>query len=60
MKSHFPERAEIVAHQKDMDCPTLLTLQKRKTRKNPSRITKQLINHKQKTGEKLYKLSATH
>ena len=35
--------------------PTLLTLQKRKTCKNPSRITKQLIHHEQKTEEKLCK-----
>ena len=59
-KSHFPEGAEIVAHQKDMDYPTLLTQQKKKTCKNPSRTTKQLIHRKQKIGEKPCKQGTIH
>ena len=47
IKPHFLERAEIVAHHGDKDCPILSTLKKGKTCKNLIRITKQLIHHKQ-------------
>ena len=60
MKSHSPEKAEIVAPRNDMDYPTRLTLQKRKTYKNPSRIMKQFVHRMQKTGEKLCKQSTSH
>ena len=57
----FPRgsRNRLPPYQKDMDCPTLLTQQK-KTCKNPSRTTKQLIHRKQKIGEKPCKQSTIH